>query len=358
MLAVRARALLEGRLAPSVDDVIALAPPVLRHRMALTFAARADGVDLDQVIERLCDGDPLMALAPEAAGARSPAFGSDAEQLADRLPPLLVAAERVAATVAQGVHGRRRVGPGETFWQFRRYQPGDRAARSTGASRPGRPQLFVRDHEWEAARERLAVGRLSASMAYRSRSAWPTKQRPRDAAGAGAGVAPDAGRRAGRAAGRGSTPAGGRAGMAGCAKRLVARSASRLSLPPGQQLPRHARLVLIGDFLVPLEALDASACAASPGAASAAICCRCSIRPRGACRSPAASQFEGLEGEGRALIGNAEACASATACASRRTAGLRELCRSRPGRLPARHRHPPEPALLALYTTLSTKGQG
>jgi MoxR-like ATPase len=53
MLAARARALLDGRLAPSVDDVVALAPPVLRHRMALTFAARADGVTLAQVIDRL-----------------------------------------------------------------------------------------------------------------------------------------------------------------------------------------------------------------------------------------------------------------------------------------------------------------
>jgi MoxR-like ATPase len=54
MLTVRVRALLQGRLAPSVEDVIALAPPVLRHRMALTFTARAEGVGLDQVIERLC----------------------------------------------------------------------------------------------------------------------------------------------------------------------------------------------------------------------------------------------------------------------------------------------------------------
>ena len=48
-----------------------------------------------------------------------------AEWLAATLPPLLVRAERVAATVAQGVHGRRRVGSGDTFWQFRRYEPGD-----------------------------------------------------------------------------------------------------------------------------------------------------------------------------------------------------------------------------------------
>ena len=53
MLACRARALLEGRFAPSIDDVVALAPPVLRHRMALTFAARAEGVELGQVIDRL-----------------------------------------------------------------------------------------------------------------------------------------------------------------------------------------------------------------------------------------------------------------------------------------------------------------
>jgi len=52
-LAVRARALIEGRFAPSVDDVVALAPPILRHRMALTFAARADGVTMADVISRL-----------------------------------------------------------------------------------------------------------------------------------------------------------------------------------------------------------------------------------------------------------------------------------------------------------------
>lgn len=53
MLATRARAVLERRLAPSVDDVLALASPILRHRMALNFAARADGVTIDHVIGRL-----------------------------------------------------------------------------------------------------------------------------------------------------------------------------------------------------------------------------------------------------------------------------------------------------------------
>ena len=55
MLACRARALLDARLSPSIDDVAALARPVLRHRMALTFAARADGLALDAVIDRLVE---------------------------------------------------------------------------------------------------------------------------------------------------------------------------------------------------------------------------------------------------------------------------------------------------------------
>ncbi len=54
MLAARARAVLDGRLSPSLDDVLALAAPVLRHRMALNFAARADGLTLDGLINRLC----------------------------------------------------------------------------------------------------------------------------------------------------------------------------------------------------------------------------------------------------------------------------------------------------------------
>ena len=54
MLAVRARALIDGRFSPSADDVMALAGPVLRHRMALKFSARAEGVTIGGVIDRLC----------------------------------------------------------------------------------------------------------------------------------------------------------------------------------------------------------------------------------------------------------------------------------------------------------------
>jgi len=53
MLAIRARAVMDGRLAPSIDDVLALAHPVLRHRMALNFAARAEGVTMAHIIDTL-----------------------------------------------------------------------------------------------------------------------------------------------------------------------------------------------------------------------------------------------------------------------------------------------------------------
>ena len=55
MLASRARALLDGRLSPSVEDVLALAKPVLRHRMALNFVARTEGTTIDMIIDRLCE---------------------------------------------------------------------------------------------------------------------------------------------------------------------------------------------------------------------------------------------------------------------------------------------------------------
>ena len=54
MLACRARAIIQGRLAPSIDDVVALAGPILRHRMAVNFSARAEGVTVQTVIDQMC----------------------------------------------------------------------------------------------------------------------------------------------------------------------------------------------------------------------------------------------------------------------------------------------------------------
>ena len=117
-------------------------------------------------------------MTPTGVGAsgRLIRLHQQAEVLADRLPPLLVAAERVAATVAQGVHGRRRVGVGDTFWQFRPYQPGDSTSRIDWRQSARSTQLFLRDQEWEAAETVWLWADASGSMAYSSTSRVPTKQ--------------------------------------------------------------------------------------------------------------------------------------------------------------------------------------
>ena len=74
---------------------------------------------------------PAFRPGPEMARhqkARHPGL-AEAQALGARLPALLVAAERVAATVAQGVHGRRRAGMGDSFWQYRQAMPGEPASR-------------------------------------------------------------------------------------------------------------------------------------------------------------------------------------------------------------------------------------
>ena len=76
----------------------------------------------------------------------------DAEDVAQRLPPLLADARYLARTVMLGSHGRRRVGTGDEFWQYRQAVPGDEA-RNIDWRRSGRSQdtQFVRQKEWQAA---------------------------------------------------------------------------------------------------------------------------------------------------------------------------------------------------------------
>ena len=94
--------------------------------MAVSFAARAEGIDGGRRHRAPLPACRLTTRA-RASRASAPRLRQAAESLSQRLPALLVEAERVAATVAPGVHGRRRTGMGETFWQFRQYQPGDAA---------------------------------------------------------------------------------------------------------------------------------------------------------------------------------------------------------------------------------------
>ncbi len=279
-----------------------------------------------------------------------------ADQLADRLPPLMVAADRVAATVAQGVHGRRRVGVGETFWQFRPYQPGDSTARIDWRQSARSTQLFLRDQEWEAAESVWLWADVSGSMQYRSDQAWPEKaERALLLLLALAALLVRAGERV-ALLGAERRPMSGRAGLDALCDALGAAGAQAESLPPMQALPRHARVVLLSDFLTPLDRLrDRLRRFVGLGVRGHLL----QILDPAELELPfnGRVQFDDLEPGASALIGNVEGVrARYQARMDAHRSGLRELGRSLHWTL-AQHviDRPPEPALLALYSSLATK---
>lgn len=178
-----------------------------------------------------------------------------AEQVAAALPPLLVEAERVAATVAQGVHGRRRVGQGETFWQFRRYEPGDPVQRIDWRESAKSQHLFVRETEWEAAQSVWLWRDTSASMDYASTGRRPTKRRRADLLTLALATLLIRGGERVTLLGSGLPPSHGRAVLNRLAM-LIGRTAGSANLPSFEPLPRHAQLVWLGDLLAPLEEIE------------------------------------------------------------------------------------------------------
>ena len=195
-----------------------------------------------------------------------------AEALGARLPPLVVAADRVAATVLQGVHGRRRSGQGDAFWQFRPFVAGDPAARVDWRQSAKSDRLFIRETEWEAAQTVALWRDASASMAWRSGPAVPLKrERAELLLLATASLLLRGGERVRLVGGGSGRNHAGRAGLQAVVDALgpAADGApdAEGGVPPADpSLPRHARAVLFGDFLSPLEDIrrSVSALAARP----------------------------------------------------------------------------------------------
>src|SRR5215207_5670934 len=193
-------------------------------------------------------------MSPSTAGTlagRAPRLRQGAETLSQRLPALLVEADRVAATVAPGVHGRRRTGMGETFWQFRQYQAGDAADSIDWRQSARSRHLFVREQEWEAAESVWLWCDLSDSMSFRSGTKLPLKwERTALLTLALSALLVRGGERVALLGG-GERPATGRYGMETLTRCLVAAAQQRAAEAPLPSLPRHARLVLLSDFLLP-----------------------------------------------------------------------------------------------------------
>lgn len=231
----------------------------------------------------------------------------DAEVSASRLPPLLVAAERVAATVEQGVHGRRRVGLGETFWQFRRYEPGDSLRSIDWRQTAKTDHVFIRETEWAAAQSVWLWRDASASMQWSSAKKLPEK---RDRADlmllALAALLSRAGERIGLL-GIDERPTSGSVALDRMAFNLLgdALEHQSLDLPRFENLPRYSHLVMFGDFLSPLDEIDQRLRQFATNHISGHIVQVLDPAEK-SLPFDGRTRFEGLEDEGRILIKRVE----------------------------------------------------
>jgi uncharacterized protein (DUF58 family) len=295
------------------------------------------------------------------ASTLSAAEARRAEALGARLPPLLVAAERVAATVAQGVHGRRRVGQGDSFWQFRRFVAGDPIARidwrqSAKSGRPVPDGWFIRETEWEAAQTVCLWHDTSASMRWRSRGG-PVEKRER--AGllllALASLLLRGGERVTMIM-PGSRPVSGRAGLDRLAATLAADDAGDVGLPPQVSVPRHARVVLFGDFFSPLEEIQAAIGRLAAIPVSGYLL---QVLDPAEADLPYAGRirFRGLEREGDTLIPRVEGVRGEYGRRLKaQQDGLAAICAAAAfGFAIHRTDHSPEAALLGLYMALTAR---
>ncbi len=196
-----------------------------------------------------------------------------AEEAAALFPALMVEAERVAHTVTAGLHGRRRAGPGENFWQHRAYAFGDPVnAIDWRQSARASDRLYVRQNEWEAAAAVWIWRDPSRSLDYASARGGPTKRRRADImATALAILLSQAGERVGLMGAR-PRPFHGRAAPSLFLEALTAPPGDLSSTPPSAHLSPGARVVLISDFLVAPDAISrAVASYAGAGAAGALL---------------------------------------------------------------------------------------
>jgi uncharacterized protein (DUF58 family) len=175
-----------------------------------------------------------------------------AEDLARRLPSLIVAAKEIASSVMHGMHGRRRAGIGETFWQFRPFVTGEPAANVDWRRSARDDRLYVREREWEAAHTVWVWIDRSASMSFISKLAMQAKA--------------DRALVIGLAAADLLVRGGERVGLLGVTRPMAMRdiierfaeamiagerspSYAAAELPPGTALQARAQLIWISDFL-------------------------------------------------------------------------------------------------------------
>lgn len=176
------------------------------------------------------------------------------EGLVAALPPLLIGAIRVANAVIHGLHGRRRAGPGEDFWQYRPYSFGDSAQRIDWRKSARSDRTLIRENEWAATHTLFLWVSSAQGMEFRSHLS-PVSKRERAAllAMALAVLAAKAGERV-AALGSPHPPGHTQLTLSRLAQVFSeAPSSEAPPLPAEQPLPRFAAAMLMGDFLEPLD---------------------------------------------------------------------------------------------------------
>jgi uncharacterized protein (DUF58 family) len=302
-----------------------------------------------------------MALNTPIPNASIPnASTLNAEAVGARLPPLLVAAERVAFTVAQGVHGRRRVGQGDSFWQFRPFVAGDPLSRidwrqSAKSGQAAPHGWFVRETEWEAAQTVCLWRDASASMRWRSRQVAVEK---RDRANllllSLASLLLRGGERV-MLMQQDPHPIASRSGLEQLAANLQTTD-DQNGLPPDIRLPRHGTVVLFSDFLLPLDEIRKLVGRLTAVPTTGYLMqildpAEINLPYHGRIR------FQGTESEGETLIPRAESVRNAYAERLKaQQDGLAHICATAGFGFGVHNtERPPEMALLTLYQALAAR---
>jgi uncharacterized protein (DUF58 family) len=191
-----------------------------------------------------------MAVEPRRTHQDGAAVGravGEGRTLAASMPRLILEARRVAATVIHGLHGRRRAGPGENFWQYRRFISGESASRVDWRRSARDDHLYVREQEWEAAHTVWIWPDRSPSMVFASPLARDTKlYRALVVTLALAEILVDGGERVGIPGLL--RPTGSRNVIERMAQAMVHDRAERPSLPPNFAPSPLAEVVLLSDL--------------------------------------------------------------------------------------------------------------
>jgi uncharacterized protein (DUF58 family) len=195
-----------------------------------------------------------MAPDPRARSIESEALrraSSQSRSLAASLPRLTLEARRIAATIVHGLHGRRRAGSGENFWQYRHFSSGEAAKRVDWRRSARDDHLYVREQEWEAAHTVWIWPDRSPSMVFASPLVWETKlDRALIIAFALAQIMVEGGERVGIPGLM--RPTASRNVIDKMAEALIHDPGERASLPPNFAPSALSEVVMLSDFWSPI----------------------------------------------------------------------------------------------------------